>query len=161
MEPDALAELDIVVGSFHSALRTKEDQTDRYLAAIRNPHIHILGHPRGRIYNFRLGLKADWERVFAEAARLDKAVEVDCYPDRQDLDVGLLKIAKLEGCKIAIDTDAHHPEQLAFVELGLAAAIKAGIARENIINFKAVDELLGWVSRRRELHRKRRITQAL
>ena len=25
----------------------------------------------------------DWPRVFDEAARLDKAVEIDAYPDRQ------------------------------------------------------------------------------
>src|SRR5690348_11926031 len=60
MEPEAMAKLDIVLGCFHSALRKKEDQTERYLAAIRNPVIQILGHPRGRIYNFRPGLTADW-----------------------------------------------------------------------------------------------------
>jgi len=87
MDPAALKRLDLVLGSFHSALRKKEDQTDRYLAALRNPEIQILGHPRGRIYNFRFGLKADWPRVFAEAAKRNKAVEVDCYPDRQDLSV--------------------------------------------------------------------------
>src|SRR5205814_8963562 len=54
MEPAALRSLDLVLGSFHSALRRKEDQTERYLAALRNPHIQILGHPRGRIYNYRL-----------------------------------------------------------------------------------------------------------
>lgn len=152
MAPEALRELDIVVGSFHSALRKTEDQTERYVAALKNPDFDILGHPRGRIYNYRAGLKADWQKVFATAARFDKAVEIDSYPDRQDLDVSLLKIAKLEGCKIAIDTDAHHPWQLAFVELGLAAAIKAGIARENIVKFWSVDDLLAWVRRRRALH---------
>src|SRR5207249_6071804 len=55
MEPAALRSLDLVLGSFHSALRRKEDQTERYLAALRNPHIQILGHPRGRIYNYRSG----------------------------------------------------------------------------------------------------------
>src|SRR5213596_1455376 len=94
MSPGSLRSLDLVLGSFHSKLRVTEDQTARYLAALRNPHVHILGHPRGRVYNFRLGLAADWERVFAEAARLDKAVEVDAYPDRQDLDVKLLTLAR-------------------------------------------------------------------
>jgi len=58
MEPQALAELDIVIGCFHSALRRKDDQTERYLSALRNPTIQILGHPRGRIYNYRDGLCA-------------------------------------------------------------------------------------------------------
>src|SRR5947208_14644840 len=108
MSPDSLRSLDLVLGSFHSALRTTEDQTERYLAALRNPHIHILGHPRVRIYNFRIGLKADWPRVFAEAAQLDKALEIDCYPDRQDLNIELLALARDAGAKLTIDTDAHH-----------------------------------------------------
>lgn len=74
---DSLSRLDLVLGCFHSALRKKEDQTERYLAALRNPDIQILGHPRGRIYNFRLGLSAQWSRVFDLAAELDKAVEID------------------------------------------------------------------------------------
>src|SRR2546429_8427728 len=100
MDERSLSHLDIVVGCFHSALRKKEDQTDRYLAALRNPTIQILGHPRGRIYNFRTGLTADWPRVFDLAAELDKAVEIDSYPDRQDLNVELLKLAREAGCRI-------------------------------------------------------------
>jgi len=147
MDPRSLSQLDLVLGSFHSVLRKKEDQTPRYLAAIRNPHIQILGHPRGRIYNYRLGLKADWARVFAEAARTGKAVEIDCYPDRQDLNLSLLKLARKEGVRISLGTDAHHPWQLEFIELGLAAALKAKIPAERIINFMALSELKRWVAR--------------
>jgi putative hydrolase len=150
MNPKSLARLDIVLGAFHSALRTKEDQTPRYLAALRNPNIQILGHPRGRIYNFRLGLKADWPRVFAQAAKLDKAVEIDSYPDRQDLNVALLKIARKEGVRISLGTDAHHAHQLDFIELGLAAALKARIPPERIINFMDLASLRTWVGKLRD-----------
>ncbi len=144
MEAEALAELDLVLGCFHSRLRLKEDQTERYLAAIRNPHIHILGHPRGRIYNYRVGLSCDWERVFAEAARLDKAVEIDCFPDRQDLDVATLHLARDAGVRISLGTDAHSAHQLWFIELGLAAVWKAGISPERVLNFMPVEDLLAW-----------------
>jgi histidinol phosphatase-like PHP family hydrolase len=154
MDRTALFELDLVLGSFHSSLRTKEDQTARYLAALRNPDIQILGHPRGRIYNFRLGLNADWSRVFAEGARRDKAVEVDCYPDRQDLNVSLLKLAKREGVRISLGTDAHHPWQLEFIELGLAALLKAKIPAERVINFMALEELHRWISTLRRTSRR-------
>jgi putative hydrolase len=107
MSPKVLRSLDIVLGSFHSSLRKTEDQTDRYVAALRNPHIQILGHPRGRIYNYRVGLQADWTAVFSEAASLDKAVEIDAYPDRQDLNLSLIKIARACGTKISMGTDAH------------------------------------------------------
>ncbi len=144
MSPDSLRSLDLVLGSFHSALRTTEDQTERYLAALRNPHIHILGHPRGRIYNFRIGLKADWPRVFAEAAKLDKALEIDCYPDRQDLNLELVKIARDHGTRISLGTDAHHGWQLEFIDLGLAAALRAKISADRIVNFMSLLELKTW-----------------
>jgi len=149
MDPKALARLDIVLGAFHSALRTKEDQTSRYLAALRNPDIQTLGHPRGRIYNFRMGLKADWQRVFARAAKLDKAVEIDSYPDRQDLNLALLKIARKEGVRISLGTDAHHADQLEFIELGLAAALKARIPPDRILNFMDLASLQAWVAKLR------------
>lgn len=146
MDRSALDRLDLVLGCFHSALRRKEDQTERYVAALRNPSVHILGHPRGRIYNFRLGLSADWPRVFAVAAQLDKAVEIDCYPDRQDLNIDLLAIAKKEGCRISIGTDSHGPSQFEFMELGVAAAIKATLDPHRILNYLPTDQLLEWAA---------------
>ena len=155
MSPESLSALDLVLGSFHSSLRLVADQTERYLAALRNPHIQILGHPRGRIYNYRIGLTADWPRVFAEAARLDKAVEVDCYPDRQDLNVNLLKIARDYGTRISLGTDAHHPWQLGFGELGLAAVLRAKIPGQHIVNFMPIRDLKSWIEQIRD-RRKRK-----
>jgi histidinol phosphatase-like PHP family hydrolase len=142
MPLDSLRTLDVVLGSFHSALRRKEDQTDRYLAALSHPGIHILGHPRGRVYNFRVGLRVDWAKVFDRAAALDKAVEIDGFPDRQDLDVDLLRLARTAGVRISLGTDAHRPEQLTFMEFALAAAIESEIPRERILNFMSIQELL-------------------
>lgn len=150
MESLCVAELDLVLGCFHSSLRTKDDQTQRYVAALRNPDIHILGHPRGRIYNYRLGLTADWQQVFDTAAELDKAVEIDGYPDRQDLSLDLLRVAKRAGCRISLGTDSHGPSQLRFMEYSAAAALKAGIPKERILNFMPRQELLQWAGRLRE-----------
>jgi histidinol phosphatase-like PHP family hydrolase len=150
MDSAALRRLDVVLGCFHSALRKKEDQTERYLAALRNPDVQILGHPRGRIYNFRLGLSADWARVFDLAAELDKAVEIDGYPDRQDLSGDLLRLAKKAGCRISLGTDAHDPLQLRFMEYSLASALKAGIKKDRILNFMSAEELREWAGRVRD-----------
>jgi histidinol phosphatase-like PHP family hydrolase len=150
MDPKSLFGLDLVLGSFHSSLRRTDDQTERYLAALRNPHIHILAHPRGRIYNFRFGLKADWPRVFAEAVKLDKALEIDCYPDRQDLNLTLLKLARSAGTRVSLGTDAHHSWQLEFIQLGLAAALRAKIPAERIVNFMSIQQMKRWIQRLRK-----------
>jgi histidinol phosphatase-like PHP family hydrolase len=150
MDQDALRALDLVLGCFHSSLRGKQDQTERYLAALRNPSIQILGHPRGRIYNFRLGLAADWPRVFGLAAELDKAVEIDAYPDRQDLNLDLVRLAKRAGCRISFGTDSHGPSQLRFMEYAAACALKAGVRADRILNFMPRNELLAWASSLRD-----------
>lgn len=146
MDRQFLNRLDLVLGCFHSSLRKKEDQTERYLAALRNPDIQILGHPQGRIYNFREGLVADWKRVFDTAAELNKAVEIDGYPDRQDLSVDLLEIARASGCRISLGTDSHDPQQMRFIDFALAAAIKAGIRRDRILNFLSAEDLQNWAA---------------
>ena len=46
---DALAELDLVVGSVHSHFGLEpEEMTDRFLRALDSPSLRILGHPTGR-----------------------------------------------------------------------------------------------------------------
>ena len=148
MDPEALARLDLVLGAFHSKLRLTEDQTDRYLAAVRNPTIHVLAHPRCRMYDRRAGLRADWKRVFATAAEAGTAVEIDASPHRQDLDVELLEVARESGVRISIGTDAHSMRELGYMEFGLAAAIRAGIPKERILNFQPVEEILAWAAAR-------------
>ena len=144
MEPESLEPLDLVLGSFHSQLRKKEDQTDRYVAGVRNPHVNVLGHPRGRQWNFRLGLIAEWPKVFEAAAELDKAVEIDAHPNRQDLNIELLEMAAESGVRISIGTDAHYQHELSFIDVGLSAALEAGIPKERILNFMSADELVEW-----------------
>jgi DNA polymerase (family 10) len=133
-----------VLGSFHSQLRKKEDQTGRYVAGVRNPHVNVLGHPRGRQWNFRLGLVAEWPKVFDAAAELDKAVEIDAHPNRQDLNRDLLELARESGVRISIGTDAHYKHELHYIEIGLSAALATGIPRDRILNFMPADELVEW-----------------
>lgn len=149
MDTGFLGGLDLVLGSFHSQLRRKEDQTDRYLAGIENPAVDVLGHPRCRIYNFRVGLLADWATVCDAAAETGTALEIDAFPDRQDLNVELLELAREAGCWISMGTDAHTPGEMQYLPVGLAAAITAGIPREKILNFLSADELKDWVAARR------------
>lgn len=147
-DPGDLEGLDLVLGSFHSSLRTEKDQTYRYLAAVRNPNFHVLGHPRGRMYGTRAGLHADWKRVFAEAAKIGKAVEIDCNPNRQDLNAELAARAVDAGCYISIGTDSHYIHELDYMDMGIATALAAGAPRERILNYMTADELVAWVADR-------------
>jgi histidinol phosphatase-like PHP family hydrolase len=145
MDDDSLAGLDLVLGAFHSALRAKDDQTDRYLAALGQPRLHVLAHPKARMYGRRVGLVADWRRVFAEAARLGRALELDATVPRQDLNVELATIAREEGVEwFSIGSDAHTAMELEFLPFGMATAAIAGIPRERILNYRPVEFVRSW-----------------
>jgi len=143
--PETLAGLDLVLGAFHSKLRSKEDETERYLAALRHPAVHVLAHPTARMYGRRVGLTADWSRVFADAARLGKAVELDATPARQDLPPRLAEIAVREGVQwFSIGSDAHNAFELEFLPFGLAIAALAGVPRDRILSERTPEEIRTW-----------------
>ncbi len=154
MDPAALGTLDLVLGAFHTKLRVTEDSTDRYLAALRNPSVHVLAHPKARMYGRRVGLSADWGRVFDEAARLSKAVEIDATPARQDLSVELARIAVAAGVGwYSIGSDAHAATELEFLPFGMAIAALAGVPRERVLNYRPVEEVVAWARASREASR--------
>lgn len=150
MDRAALATLDVVLGAFHSRLRATTDQTARYLVTLDNPDIDILAHPRTKMWNKRDGLSADWRRVAERAAEHGIALEINGAVDREDLDVGTLReIGDVPGLWFALDTDAHHPDELAYIDVAVATAMEAGIRRDRIINALPPEGLDAWVAERR------------
>jgi putative hydrolase len=141
---DELSRMEIVVAAPHSALRSSADQTARMLGAVQTPGVHILCHPRGRMYGSRPGVTAEWERVFELASRLGVAIELDGDPSRQDLDYDLARRAVPSGCLFAVDSDAHAADQWWYAETALAHARLAGIPKERVINCWPLAKLLDW-----------------
>src|SRR5690606_37620957 len=63
-----LKELDVVVASPHAALSQEPDKcTKRFLKAIENPYVTIMGHPTGRLIGRREGLSPDMGALFKAA----------------------------------------------------------------------------------------------
>lgn len=139
---------DIVVAAPHSKLRSVESQTARMLAAVALPGVHVLGHPRGRMYGSRPGVSADWRAVFDAAAERGVAIEIDGDPSRQDLDYTIAAEALAAGCLFALDTDAHAVSQWRYVEIALAHARLAGVPSDRIVNCWPLERLLEWAARR-------------
>jgi histidinol phosphatase-like PHP family hydrolase len=146
LSDDEAATFDLVLAAPHSRLRKNDDQTDRMLAAVHHPAVRILAHPRGRIAGSRAGVIADWDAVFAAAARRGVAIEIDGDPARQDLDYTLARRAHEAGCVVALDSDAHATTQLSYMETALAHARLAGIPAADIVNCWPLDQLLEWLS---------------
>lgn len=148
-EDELLARLDVVVASVHSALRMEErSMTTRMITAIANPHMDILGHCTGRLIKGRGRAEStfDAELVFAACRELDKAVEVNCRPERLDPPRRMLAMVDTMAVKVAIDTDAHARGQLAWHGYGCARVAETGIGPDRIVNAWALDDLLAWTA---------------
>jgi DNA polymerase (family 10) len=132
---DALAELDLVIGSVHSYMNQEAaEMTDRLLRALECPHLRILGHPTGRLLLVRDPFPFDFERVAAEAARRGVWMEINASPERLDLNDTLLRQAKAQGVRFAISTDSHHPKHLLNMRYGVIMARRGWLEASDVMN---------------------------
>jgi putative hydrolase len=149
LQPEERDVFEFIVASPHSLLRREQDQTARVLGAVRQPGVAILGHPRGRMYNSRAGVLADWPRVFAEAAARRVAIEIDGNWHRQDVDHALAAQALEAGCLFALDSDAHSIPELRFTDYAIAHARLAGVPADRVINCWEEERLSAWMDESR------------
>ncbi len=137
---DALAELDVVVGSVHSYMNMESaEMTDRLLRALECPHLHILGHPTGRLLLVRDRFPFDFEQVARRAAERNVFFEISAAPERLDLYDSLLRAAKARGARFIISTDAHHPAQLANMRYGVMMARRGWLEAPDVANTLPLD----------------------
>lgn len=140
---DVLAQLDVVVASIHSSLRQdRETITARCLAAVRNPHVDILGHPTGRLLGRRPPTELDVEAVLQTCAETGTVVEINAHPSRLDLNDVYTRRAVELGCQIAISTDAHSPADMDLLEYGIHTARRAWLAPADVINTHPLADML-------------------
>jgi DNA polymerase (family 10) len=143
LSDDVLAQMDVVIASVHSLFNMpQEEMTARMVRAIENPHVKILGHPTGRLLLRREPYALDLEAVLRRAAELSVAVEHNAYPDRLDLCDRDLRRAKELGCRIAINTDAHHTSHLAKMRYGIEQLRRAWLRKEDVLNTLGAGEFL-------------------
>ena len=150
-EDAVLAELDIVVGSPHIALKQDQQKaTDRLLRAIENRYVNIIGHPTGRLIDQREGLPLDFAKVFKAAAESGTALEINGSWPRFDLDDPQARAAVSAGAKLSIDTDAHSTSGLSMMPFGINVARRGWVQRRDVINCLSIGELREFISRKRK-----------
>ena len=148
---ELLGRLEVVVCSVHSKLRMDaEAMTRRMVAAVRNPRTNVLGHCTGRLVTGGRGTRPqsqfDADAVFGACAEHGVAVEINSRPERADPPDELIRQALDAGCLFSIDSDAHAPGQLDFLQYGCARASELGVPEERIVNTWPTDRLLAWAA---------------
>lgn len=145
---DILAELDFVIASLHTGLsQPREQVTQRMLNAIRNPHVDMIAHPTGRLLPDRQGADLDTDVIIEEAATTGTILEINANPARLDLRDIHARMAIEHGVKLAINTDAHHPNDFSNRHFGVATAQRGWVTAADVINTWSIDQFLGYVRR--------------
>jgi DNA polymerase (family X) len=142
--PDSiLAELDWVQASVHGGQRlAKREQTKRVEAALRNPYVSCLSHPKGRYVNRRPENELDVDRLIEVALEEGVALETNGLPDRLDLRDVYVRQAIEAGAKIVCSTDAHSIRGLGNMELSVGTARRGWATAADVLNTSTLDSLL-------------------
>jgi len=145
-----LKRLDWVVAAIHSGFKQdREKMTKRIIKALENPFVHALAHPSGRLLGAREAYEVDMEEILKAAKRFGKALEINAYFERLDLDDLHCRKAKEMGIPLAIGTDAHHLDQMWMMSLGVAVARRGWLESRDLLNTLSLHELLKWSQRSR------------
>lgn len=141
-----LEKLDVVIASIHSYFKLDaEAQTARLLKVIANPHVDIIGHLTGRLLNKRDAYDLDLERILKAAACHHKVLEINAHPDRLDINEEVARRAVSLGIKIAINSDAHHINEMDLLRYGILNARRGWVEAADVINTWSLEQLLAYI----------------
>ena len=140
---DILSKLDVRICSVHYHQNlSRERQTERILKAMQNPYCNIIGHPTGRLIGERPPYEVDMQKIMKAAREHGCFMELNAHPDRLDLNDRHCRMARDMGVKVVINTDAHSTTDLEFMRLGVAQARRGWLTREDVLNTRALDDVL-------------------
>lgn len=146
---EVLAKLDFVIASLHVSLRQERDQiTKRLLNAIQNPHVDLIGHPRGQLIPDREPVDVDMDAVFEAAKASGVALEINANPHRLDLEAQYARRAVELGIPLAINTDAHSIPELDLMPYGIMTARRGWVEAASVLNTWPLEKFTAWIHSR-------------
>lgn len=145
-----LAKLDVVGAAIHSHFNLpREEQTERVIRAMENPHVDIIFHLTGRKINQRDPIDLDVDEIIKTAKRTKTVLEIDAYPDRLDIKDEYIRMCVEAGVKMSIDSDAHAANHLRLLEYGIAQARRGWATKNDIINAWPLEKMLSFLKDKR------------
>ncbi len=149
---EVLAQMDIVIASIHSAYDQPEELiTARYLKAISNPYVNIIGHPGGRLFPMVDVSELDWDSIIPAAASHQVALEINSHKAQPLFDERKVRQAAEMGALIVMDSDAHHTGMFADTRYGVFIARRAGLRKDHVINTWSNEQIRSWLRKKRKL----------
>ncbi|MES2370212.1 MAG: DNA polymerase/3'-5' exonuclease PolX [Pseudomonadota bacterium] len=139
---EVLGRLDLVVGAVHSQFHlSRAKQTERILRAMDRPHFTLLAHPSGRLIEQRDPYDVDMLRIIRHAKDRGCFLELNAHPDRLDLLDTHCQMAKEEGVRVSINSDAHSTFDFANLQYGVGQARRGWLEKDNVLNTRPLASL--------------------
>ncbi len=141
-DDDVLAQLDYCVASVHASFTlSEEDMTRRICRAMENEHVTMLGHVTGRLLLKRESYAVNHAMIIDCAAETRTIIELNCSPQRLDMDWRWWKRARDKGVLCSINPDAHSTQSLHHLGLGVRLARKGWLRKEDVLNTRSLEEV--------------------
>ncbi|MDI9847437.1 hypothetical protein QM467_05105 [Rhodoblastus sp. 17X3] len=139
LDDDALRRLDLVVAAIHSEFGLpREKQTKRILRALDSKYVSILARPTGRLLLERDAFDIGLGRVFRAARARGCFLEINAQPDRRDLSDVCCRMAREEGAKLSLGSDAHRIGDFATLAFGTDQARRGWLEADDNINTRLI-----------------------
>jgi len=146
-----LAPLDVVIAAVHSKFDlSRAAQTRRILAALDHPKVKILAHPVGRLIDRREPYDVDMLAVIRKCKARDVALELNAHPERLDLTDVACRMAKDEGARVVINSDAHSEHEFDNLDFGIGQARRGWLEKDDVINTSPLREVRAWLAGKEE-----------
>lgn len=137
-----LSRLDLVVGAVHSHfVLSRRKQTERIMRAMDHRYFTILAHPSGRLIGERPPYEVDMPRVIRHARARGCFLEVNAHPLRLDLIDTDCQMAKEEGVRVCINSDAHGVLDFEHLRYGIGQARRGWLESRDVVNTRSLRAL--------------------
>ncbi|MCX7872886.1 MAG: DNA polymerase III, partial [Caldimicrobium sp.] len=145
-----LKEIDFVIAGIHTGFQQDERQiTFRLVSALKHPLVHAIAHPTGRVLGEREPYAVNMEEVLETAKTYGKALEINAYYKRLDLNDIYVKASVEKGIPLIIGSDAHHVDQMEFLKLGVGVARRGWCEKKDLLNTLSYEKLIEWLKKHR------------
>jgi DNA polymerase (family 10) len=115
--------------------------TRRLCRAMENEHVTMLGHLTGRLLLKRDSYAVNHAKIIDCAAETRTIIELNCNPQRLDMDWRWWKRARDKGVLCSINPDAHSTAGIHHIGLGIRLARKGWLRKQDVFNTRPLAEV--------------------
>lgn len=151
LEQKTLEKLDVVIASLHvPCIRpgSRQENTEAYLNAMKNPCVNIIGHPDDGRYEVDYEALVQGAREYGKVLELNNhSMDPDCNRENAvENDTIMLEYCKKYQVPVVMDSDAHFDLLIGEFDLARALLTKLDFPEDLVLN-RSVDAVKKYVNR--------------